>query len=294
MKRLLALSLVLVLCIPSVVNAEETKSKIDIEATKIEDNAPAIGKFVAEEKYQSAIKLKEKKAKEYYDAKISGAKGTTDLLLEFAEMTGADSSDLATVEAGTKSQYQDRVISVPQKDQDTYYWCGYAAMQSILSHKGISMSQADIADEAYMQSTALPWYFLDWDDRSEYPAATTLDDLTGYYYCPYPYEQAGTGTVTTSDLANKVCASIDLNYGVMACGISKKSLSDDSHFPGYPTYKDVGHWVVVRGYYEYGDEYAIADPAKSSEVTWSGSINAYYSVDDYKLAAYSSYKGIIW
>lgn len=284
----------MVFCVPSIVNASETDLKVSAELVKDEDNAPIIGKFVPDKKYQQTIAEKEKKADEYYLARKSGSKDASQLLLDFAEFTGANTKELLVIEAGSKSQYQDRVISVPQKDQETNYWCGYAAMQSVLSHKSISMTQQAIADYTYDSSDSLAWYTINGSSRSQFPAAIALDDLTGYYYCPYPYGAAGGTTVTTSALASKVCASIDLNYGVLACGTSKKSSSHASHFPGYPTYKNVTHWVAVRGYYDYGDDYAIVDPAKSSAVSWSSSINAYYSVSDSKLAAYSTYRGIIW
>lgn len=71
--------------------------------------------------------------------------------------------------------------------------------------------------------------------------------------------------------------------------------------PGHPNY-NVGHWIVVQGYTDYGDTVVIVDPAKSDQVSWSSNISAVYTISTQKFTDYinavgaSGYsaRGIIW
>lgn len=130
------------------------------------------------------------------------------------------------------------------------------------------------------------------NSTSQFPAAVYLSNYTSHSYVPYPYGNAGATTITSAALSTRIVPTIYGGNGVVCCGQSAPSGST-SHLPGYPEW-NVGHWIVVRGYEDNGAFYNIADPAKSSAVSWSGNISAYYRISGTKLAAFASNRGIIY
>lgn len=94
-----------------------------------------------------------------------------------------------------------------------------------------------------------------------------------------------TDAATTQDL--HVMSATSNGHAVAICGTSYGTL------PGYPS-NEVGHWLASDGYYNNGDKIWIADPAKSSEVSWSNSISASYDVSASTLNNFVGWKGIVW
>lgn len=186
-------------------------------------------------------------------------------------------------------------LAIYQVPQATDFWCGFAAIKSLLDYEDIDKTQSDIAyDVVNSQEKSCPWYIVDGSEREDFPVPVYLSDEIGFFYVPYPYGPAGGTDVEASDIDYKIVSTIDDNHGVMACGRSRGDIPDDpSILPGYPAV-EIGHWLAVDGYKSDGDEIWIVDPAKSDEVYFSDDIDAYYSVTSTKLAAFAKYRGIVW
>ena len=99
-------------------------------------------------------------------------------------------------------------------------------------------------------------------------------------------DAAGTG-LTDSQCKAYVMSATSNGHAVAICSTSYGTL------PGYPS-NEVGHWLASDGYYNNGDKIWIADPAKSSEVSWSNSISASYDVSASTLNNFVGWKGIVW
>lgn len=202
--------------------------------------------------------------------------------------------EAALEKAGNQTRVASKNLAIPQEPQETNYWCGYAAIQSLLAFENILHSQTVIAAAVYSTGSACPWYLTNGNSTSQFPAAVYLtNEISGFSYVPFPYGAAGANPPSASDLKSRITGTINSTHGVLACGTSKASSGNASHLPDYPN-SNIGHWIVVKGYYNYGDNMYIADPAKSSAVSWSGNIQAYYSVLTTKLQAFVAPKGIIW
>ena len=183
-------------------------------------------------------------------------------------------------------------LSIKQVPQEKDNWCGYAALKSLLDFEATVMTQKEIAEEVYDPNSPCPWYLSNGNSMSEFPAVQILRKNTGFAYVPYPLGAAGSTTITESDIKDKIVSTICEEHGVLACGRSQPS--GDSHLPKYPS-SYISHWIVVTGYGNRGSTVMIADPAKSSAISWSKNIDATYSLKTYQLAAYvSEWRRIIW
>ena len=267
----------------------------------IYDAAPVIGDFKYDPEMAKLIHEKEELALSYYKAKQAGnaelAKSLLSDVRSFNTQTSSNSinsSSDTTIAASAPAPASSNRIGILQNPQQKGNYCGYAAIQSLLEYKGINKTQDTIAKDVYNTSTGCPWYLSNGNSWDQFPAPKYLTDKTGFYYVPYPYGVVGATNVTASDIKPKIIVTIDSNYGVLTCGNSKgHKTNDPSILPGYPAY-DIGHWLAIDGYYSNGDYIWIVDPAKSSVISWSGSIEKYYSISATKLAAFTTSKGIVW
>lgn len=257
----------------------------------VNDNAPAIGPFVSDSEYEAQVREKEALAMEYYTAKLHRNYDAAEQILD--KLKG---NSVTTPQNRSISPYAaNATLNILQQPQEKNYWCGYAAMKSLLDYEGISKTQTQIAQQVYSPNIACPWYTINGSDKSQFPVAVKLTEWTGYNYVPYPYGAAGGTNLSSSEVRARIITTIDVRHGVMICGNSRGDLDSDhiSKLPGYPN-DNIGHWVASDGYTDNGRYIWIIDPAKSPAVSWSGSINPYYTVDSEKLTAFAKSKGIIW
>nr|WP_312576972.1 C39 family peptidase [Sedimentibacter sp.] len=255
------------------------------------DHAPVIGEFRYDSEYAAKIAAKEQRAKAYYEAKMSGnSKLANDILNEMKttyDKSGQNGGNLAPLASSER-------LDIFQVPQETDFWCGYAAIKSLLDYKDIDKTQSTIADEVYGQDSSCPWYLSNGDSRDQFPVPIYLTDEINFVYAPYPYGAAGSTDVEASDIDWRIISTIDSDHGLVVCGTSYgNKLNDPSKLPGYPAV-EIGHWLAIDGYKSDGNEIWIIDPAKSDEVYFSDDIDAYYSVTTVKLAAFAESKGIVW
>lgn len=242
--------------------AENETSLVSIENISTIDNAPIIGEMQVNSYYEELNKQKE---------------------------------SAVSVAATSTAKEANRIMGIRQVPQETNYWCGYAAMKSLLDYEGVIMSQREIAYKTWTPDDACPWYKANGDTRDQFPVPNVLHELTGFYYAPYPYGGAGATVLTASVITPKIVSTIDNGHGLLACGQSYRDYDKEgSRLPGYPAWK-VNHWVAIDGYKSYGDDVWVVDPVANSNMTsWSGGVNQYYSISADKLASFASMKGIVW
>jgi hypothetical protein len=261
----------------------------------VEDYAPVIGEFQYDADYAEKIKQKETLADLYYQAKM---KGETLKASQYLKQFGQFNTDQSIVSEKAKSvslksaSATSRRLAIYQNPQETNFWCGYAAVQSLLDFEDVSKTQEDIADEIYSADESCPWYFSNGNSRDQFPVPVYLSDYIDYFYAPYPWGPAGTTDLEVIDVKPKVVTTIDEGHGLVVCGASYK-IGTPSHLPNYPD-KTVRHWLAIDGYKSSGNTIWIVDPAKSDEVSWSDDIDAYYSISASKLAEYAQDRGLVW
>lgn len=189
------------------------------------------------------------------------------------------------------------VLNLTQYPQNKSYYCGNGTARSILMYEGINCSQATLASSNFLKTDTYgntPWYITNGNDASQFPMAMTLRNISGFYYVPHPYGAAGANPITTSDLKQKIIATISDNHGVAISGCSAASSSAASHMPGYTTSSNVDHWVACRGFKNGGNTICIVDPVANSVVSWGSNVEPKYDITVAKAAAFAASKGIIW
>lgn len=199
-----------------------------------------------------------------------------------------------SVSARAATKESNRIAGIHQVPQETDYWCGYAAMKSLLDYEGVDMTQEEIAIKTWTPDDACPWYKANGDSREQFPVPDILGKLTGHDYAPFPYGVAGATNLTASMITSGIIDTIEKGHGVLACGESYRRYDKEgSRLPGYPA-SSIRHWVAIDGYKSYGNEIWIVDPAKSDQISWSGGIQRYYSISADKLASFATMRGIVW
>ena len=233
------------------------------------DGAPVEGTFIADPEYAAEIAQK-----------------------EYAALQQLQELEQQAIQ--TRSDITGRILAIMQVPQQNDYYCGYAAIKSVLDYKNIIKTQTQIAEDVYYSDEALAWYRTNGSELTQFPAAVGLREYTNDPYVPFPYGAAGGTPISASDIEWRVRSAILNDRGVLACGTSQGSTpGSNSILPGYPA-QPIHHWIVVKGYSNNGSTMWIADPAKSPAVTWSDSISAQYSISSVTLAAYAQTRGIIW
>lgn len=251
---------------------------VAVYADETPDGAPVDGNFVYDPAY--AAEIAEKEAAAMANDGIATFSNTVPNVRLKSGSFAANSNNVR--------------LAIYQEPQERNYWCGYAAMKSLLDFEGINKTQLQIAQETYDEDSALAWYTIDGSDHSQFPAAVKLKELTGFNYVPYPYGAAGGTNIQASNIDYKIKSTINQGHGVLICGRSYGNIPGHaSILPGYPA-SEIGHWIASDGYKDDAASIWIVDPARSDVISWSNNISAYYEVTATKLAAFAKARGIIW
>lgn len=272
-----------------VYNANETCDVFTNYHVLENDFAPIIGEFEPSSYWESleTLKLADMNFKEVCAS--LGVESNYTGLLDSGNNTFSDAVQPYSTAASSSNR-----LSIYQVPQERGYWCGYAAIKSLLDYEGINMTQTEIAKAVYGVNSSCAWYTNDGTTSDQYPVPKFLKEKTGYIYIPFPVNSAGAKVLTESDIKSKITYTIDRGHGLLACGESYRYYDKEgSRLPGYPA-KSIVHWVAIDGYKSSGSETWIVDPAKSDVISWSGSIQKYYSISTEKLASFATMRGIVW
>lgn len=315
MKKLLAVLLtmsILIACTMFHTSALGTNS-LGTEKEKPTTIIQVDGVYNADPEYERMVKQKQQIAENYYQAVTNNDfEKASQYKSEFEQFTNPVLYQRQQVELATS---QNSVRSYPESwsipnfapvPQENYYYCGPATAKSILDSMGINRTQTQLAGTNYLKTTpenGTPWYMTNGNDYSQFPMPNTLTDIqyevsdSAYMYVASPTGAAGANPLTVEQCKAYVMSTVSVfgfGYGVAANGRSDKDVDDPSHLPGYPTNEDIKHWVAVDGYYDNGNMIWIADPAKSSAVGWSNSIQSYCIVSAENFCAFVAHRGIVW
>lgn len=238
------------------------------------EGAPVIGEYIPDLQEESFAQQKSDLADKYYQLKVSSNRKL-------------HIDNIFPVLNGISER-----LNIYQVPQEKNFWCGYAAIKSLLDYEKVYKSQETIASEVYSKSKACPWYLSNGDDASQFPVPNYLNQyVENFRYIAYPHGAAGTNPMSADTLKRKVIFTIDNKHGVLACG--RSTGDNDSKLPGYPN-DYIGHWLAIDGYRDYGNVIYIVDPAKSKVIPWSKNISAYYPVPVEKLAKFCETRGIVY
>ncbi len=260
--------------------------------------------------YALQVQQKEQLAKKYYQASVSGDMYLTNQYktefeqfsnpLLFQEKSMSRTSTIPDTSSLPDNWLISDLYQVPQQKS---YWCGCAAAKSILDNLGVYKTQAELASDEWLKTEfygSTPWYTTDGTTMSQFLMVTTLKEaqreagMAPYAYTPAPLGAAGTNPLTVEECKAYVMSATSAfndGYGVAACGTSRGT--SGYTLPGYPS-SSIGHWIVCRGYINRGGSMYIVDPAKSSVISWSGSISAYYTISSSLFRNFVSTRGIVW
>ncbi|MCM1487056.1 MAG: C39 family peptidase [Firmicutes bacterium] len=269
-------------------NITVPSSENTYDASANEDHAPIIGEFKPSPYWESleALKLADMNYRE-----VCASLGVEE---RYNSILNSNNNEGSMTAQPYSTTAESKRLSIYQVPQERSYWCGYAAMKSLLDYEGVSMTQEEIAKKVYSPDQDCPWYFGDGTTKDLYPVPNVLKELTGFNYIPYPIHAAGSEVLTESAVRARVTSTINLGHGLLACGESYRTYDQEgSRLPGYP-YRRISHWVAIDGYSSEGYNVWIVDPAKSDVISWSGNISAYYSIPSEKLASFATMRGLVW
>jgi len=216
-------------------------------------------------------------------------------LVEEKEATLTQGNGLLRAAASNSSH---RISSIVQYSQENSYYCGPAAVKSVLAGEGnTTVTQKTLAGKSYLKTdtySSTPWYITNGSSFSDYPVYNTLRAFTTFIYVPYP--SGSLGTPPPSDgLKTRIMSTISSGHGVVANGQSAASSSAASHMPGYTTSNNIAHWIAVDGYKDSGNTIWIVDPINGcSGISWNGNVSRYYSITLAKFTAFVAPRGIFW
>lgn len=286
------------------------ENSVNNVSTKIKPEQYVSEVYKPDSSYELKVQEKQRIAEKYYQAVVSGdIRSANKYMSEFESISNPvlyqskllqSETRTATYE-GTPSSW--RISGLKQVPQERNYWCGCAAAKSILDCIGIIKTQTQLASDTYLKTErfgSTPWYISNGNEFSQFPMATTLMNAqrevgnSVFSYVPSPLGVAGANPLTVEQCKSYVMSTTSAfgkGYGVAACGASQNVTG--YRLPGYPA-SYIGHWIVSDGYKDNGNTIWIVDPAKSSAVSWSGSISAYYSIPATLFRNFIQPRGIIW
>ena len=279
-------------------------------STKIQSEQYVSEVYKPDPSYALKVQKKQQIAENYYQAVVSGnIELANKYMSEFESISNPVLYQSKLLQSETRATtYEEipsswRISDLYQVPQERNYWCGCAAAKSILDNIGIVKTQTQLASNTYLQTErfgSTPWYITNGNEFSQFPMATTLMNVqyevgnSAFGYVPSPLGAAGANPLTVEQCKSYVMSTTSAfgdGYGVAACGASQNVTG--YRLPGYPA-SYIGHWIVSDGYKDNGNTIWIVDPAKSSAVSWSSSISAYYSISATLFRNFIQPRGIIW
>ena len=172
------------------------------------------------------------------------------------------------------------IWSLLQQPQVNSYYCGPAAVSSILKSKNANIDQYTAA--AYMHTTTngTDWY------NGTYPVRDALNYyLNTGYYAPY-----GT-SVTAAQFESDVTYDIDNGWGIAG---DAYEVVGGPHLVGHPN-ANIFHWFAIDGYDDWGASTHYADSVSgATSISWYANVPAYSQMSTNTVAVIVDGRGIIW
>lgn len=195
-----------------------------------------------------------------------------------ASLDRSDAALVASDHSGDASYY----LANTQVSQATYYWCGPAAVRSVLKQWGKDVSQSTLASQLGTTTNGTNWGNV----------GPVLNNRVGSsYYVYYPISYSATST-QIAGYKTRLKSSIGLHQHQFIGGAWE--VVNGPHLNGHPN-KEIQHYVSIRGFSNYGETTNYQDSASgASSISWSSGVPAVSSIDSTKIARIFGGYGIIW
>lgn len=156
-----------------------------------------------------------------------------------------------------------RTLLVAHQVQNNGYYCGPATASMIAKYKGKNYSQATLATSSYLKTDA--------NGATRWALnvmAPTLNKIVGT--TEYQKIQSPTLAILKASFVH------DIGQFYLPVAVDTYEYMDGAHYNGHPTNRNIGHWIVGKGYTGSGSTLSFADPATK---VWAGaSVNASFSM----------------
>lgn len=274
----------------------ENISNYTSDSANAEGN-PVIGEYIGDPELEAFVAEKEALAEQYYEAICSGdTERIASAREKFSNLEASHSLKRASFTTNSNSRYgpppSSYTISLTHYRQENGHYCGPATAYMILKKIGVkNITQDKLASSLKTTINGTGWYLSDYDDPSDYPMMTTLNQYQGYkYYTPSPLGKAGKNPLPEIKVKSYVMSATSYDYPIALCGISKASGA--SHIPNYPS-KNINHWLTCIGYSENGSKIRIDDPASQISQDFANVPNK-YNITSSNCKAFIEQGGMIW
>lgn len=168
-----------------------------------------------------------------------------------------------------------RTLLVAHQAQINGYYCGPATASMIAKYKGKSYSQATLATSSYLKTDA--------NGATRWALnvmAPTLNKIVG----TTEYQKIQSPTLASL----KASFVHDIGQYYLPVAVDTYEYAGGAHYNGHPN-KNIGHWIVGKGYSGSGSTLFFADPATS---VWDG-VNASFSMTASSFHPFVTTNGIV-
>jgi hypothetical protein len=196
--------------------------------------------------------------------------------------------------------YASNSVALTQQAQQTYYYCGPAAVSEALGTRGITISQSSAAyllrtssDEgtAWSGVTARVPY------TTGRPVVDVLNDRINrlwYISNALPYSPSSSDV---SDYIDDMSFDIDKKQvdsrGWAVVGDAWE-VPNGPHLTGHPSNREIFHWFAIYGYTSYGKTTLYADSVAGSGNSFSGSVPRYSALSSSTIVTILGGRGYVW
>lgn len=220
---------------------------------------------------QNGLTEKRAAAKRYYEAKLSG-RG------KIGRMAGYSANSRPMI----------------QQPQQTYYYCGPAAVSMALVSMGRPRSQSSTASLLKTTTAGTAWSGV----HAAVPSSTgyPVRDVLNYSMSTARYyPQALSYNPTTQEKLNYQHAlGLDIDRGWIILANAWET-GGGPHLVGHPVGQEIFHWYPIYGYTNRGSITRYADPASGGTgIFWGGGVPKYSSLPSDTITTINGGRGYVW
>lgn len=204
---------------------------------------------------------------------------------ETAGATSTDDLTMSTMMAAPASY----TVSMPHRAQSNSYYCGPASGAMLLNAtghttsatRGFSLSQANLARDAYMATDA--------NGKTSWSTSRFRIGLNEWRQGTWAGFYVDLGSPSNADM--EVALTYDTYQNNTPFGADTVEWAGGAHYNNHPDYLEIGHWIAAYGYWNSGDNAYFKDPA--TEV-WSGVLESFGATTSSFTSTYLQNNGITW
>jgi len=198
----------------------------------------------------------------------------------------------ATAAASAKS------LKGTQAAQQTYYWCGPAAVAGALKVRGVSLSQRSTASLLRTTVDGTDWSGTNAAVPKKYQTGYPVADVLTYklHGQGATYYPVGLSYDPTSKEKSRFRAHLvdDINRGWDLVGDAWE-VPGGPHLVGHPGNQEIFHYYTMRGYSGSGAYTRYQDSVHgASSISWSSGVPAYSTISSNTITTINGGRGYVW